>query len=78
MSDLLDGTLDGWPVSLSIERDTGGKIYGGHCAAYTGDDDEPSPIEIQMSCSAITDTTHGVMTRRAILVKAKAMGFKPD
>lgn len=75
--ELTDGTLNGWPVSLMIEYDAGGVAYGAHCAAYTNEDDESSPLEIQTKCSDITDACYGLKPAVA-LRKAKSMGFVPD
>lgn len=78
MSDeLTEGTLEGWPVSLVIQYDIGGKAYGAQCAAYSGEDDETSPLEIQTKCSNITEACYGLKPAAA-LRKAKAMGFVPD
>jgi hypothetical protein len=77
MSDHFEGSLDNWPVSLQVTRDIGGKSYGAHCAAYTGNDDEESPIEIQNKCYDITDACEGLTPAKA-LKKAKSMGFVID
>jgi hypothetical protein len=77
MNDQVEGTLDGWPVSLQIQRDIGGSAYGAHCAAYAGENDEESPISIQSKCYDITDACDGLKPSAA-LRKAKSMGFIPD
>lgn len=76
---LVDGTLDGWPVSLEfLEHFEGSGIYGGHCAPYTQEDDTASPDAVMEKCHQITDATDGMTKRRSILAKAKAMGFVED
>lgn len=77
MGDLIDGKIDGWPVSLLIERDAGGRAYGAHCAAYTGENDESAPDSVQDKCSDITDACEG-SAPAAALRKAKRLGFVPD
>lgn len=79
MDDLIDGTLDGWPVSLMyLEHFQGSGIYGGHCCTYTDNEDNSAPMEIQVKCHNITDSTDGMTKRKIILAKAKSMGFIPD
>lgn len=81
MDDLIDGTIEGWPVSLMyMEAWQGSGIYGGHCAPYTDAEDNSAPehLNIQERCHAITDATDGMSRRRSILAKAKTMGFVPD
>lgn len=77
MDDLTDGTIDGWPVGLSIERDAGNVAFGAHCAPYTDEDDNSAPDEIMTKCHAITDACYGLKPAAAMR-KAKAMGFTPD
>jgi hypothetical protein len=76
VSDLIDGKLNGWPVSLMIQRDAGGKVFGLHCAAYTKDDKEP-PTEISDLAYDITDACDGLTPAKAIK-KAVSLGFVPD
>lgn len=79
MDDLIDGTLNGWPVSLMyLEHWQGSGIYGGHCCAYTQEDDTSAPDDIVIKCHNITDATYGMTKRKSILAKAKSMGFVPD
>lgn len=78
MSELIDGTIDGWPVSIMIEHDSGGKIYEGHCCAYTNKNDEPASDQIKDKCEAITEATHGMSRRSVILARAKKLGFVED
>ena len=80
MDDLIDGTLDGFPVSLLIQRDLGGKSYGAHCCAYASydlDEDVSADMKLQDKCSDITDACYGLTPAKA-LAKAKKMGFVPD
>jgi hypothetical protein len=77
MKDLIDGTITGWPVSLMIERDVGGKSYGAHCAVYTNENDDSAPVAVEMQCNNITDACDGLKPSAA-LRKAKSMGFIPD
>jgi hypothetical protein len=80
MDDLIDGTLDGWPVSLLIERDAGGKAYGAHCCAYASselDDAIETDTALREKCDDITDACEGLTPAKAVR-KAKAMGFVPD
>lgn len=74
MSDLINGTFNGWPVSLMIERDAGGKAYGAHCAPYTGPDDETAPDDIAAACAAISDACDG-KPPGAALRAARKLGF---
>jgi hypothetical protein len=75
--DHTEGTLNGWPVSLQIQRDLGGVAHGAHCAAYSGNNDEPSPLDIQTRCEEITDACDGLKPAAAMR-KARSMGFVPD
>lgn len=77
VDDLTEGTIDGWPVYLAVERDLGQAAYGMHCAPYTGEDDEPSPDAIMSKCWDITDACYGLKPAAA-LRRAKSMGFVPD
>lgn len=80
MSDLIDGTIDGHPVSLMIEFDAGGKAFGANCAAYASpelDDDIDAEFRLKSKCEDITDACYGLKPAAA-LRKAKSMGFVPD
>jgi hypothetical protein len=80
MDDLIDGTIDSFPVSLLIQRDNGGKAYGAHCCAYASpelDDDIEAETALRGKCDDITDACDGLKPTAA-LRKAKAMGFVPD
>jgi len=83
MSDLVDGTIDGWPVSIEILRHyIGAPAYGAHCAPYTREntetgEDDSAPEEVWTKCYAITDACDGLKPAAA-LRKAKRMGFVPD
>ncbi len=78
MDDLIDGTLQGWPVSIEMLRHhIGAPYYGAHCAAYSGEDDAPAPDEIVVKCHEVTDACDGLKPTAA-LRKAKSMGFVPD
>lgn len=77
MDDLIDGTISGWPVSLLIERDAGSSAFGAHCAAYSDEDENSAPDDIQGKCSDISDACNGLKPAAA-LRKAKSMGFVPD
>lgn len=72
--DLIDGTLSGWPVSILVERDLGGKAFGIHCCPYTNEKDENAPDEIWDACDTITGDGSPVKLVR----KALALGFVPD
>ena len=71
MTDLIEGRLKGWPVSLMVERD-----YS-QCAPYTGSNDEEASDDIMELCHSITDACDGLTPAKA-LKKAKAMGFVAD
>jgi hypothetical protein len=80
MDDLIEGTLDGHPVSLLIQRDAGGKSFGAHCCAYASpelDDDIDADIALKGKCDDITDACDGLRPAAA-LRKAKTMGFVPE
>lgn len=78
MSDLIDGTLDGWPVSLMIERGwSGAPACGAHCCAYSGENDEPAPDAVVSKCYAITDACQDGPPSKSLRT-AKRMGFVPD
>lgn len=77
MEDLIDGTLDGWPVSLMIERDLGNRAYGAQCAPYTDNDDNSASEDIMTKCQMITDACYDLTPAKAVK-KAKSMGFVPD
>lgn len=75
--DHTEGMLDGWPVSLQIQRDLGGVAHGAHCAAYTDDDDNSAPDVVRAKCEEITDACDGLKPTAAMR-KAQSMGFVPD
>lgn len=82
MDDLIDGTIDGWDVSLLIERDLGNVAFGAHCCPYTmpdarTGDDVSAPDTIWDKCDAITSACAGLKPT-ASLRKAKSLGFVPD
>lgn len=76
-SDLIDGTLNDWPVSLLVQYTRGGKAAGAHCAPYAGAGDEESPLSIVDLCHDITDACEG-LGFEAALCKAREFGFTPD
>jgi hypothetical protein len=82
MDDLIDGTINGWPVSLLIERDLGDVAYGANCSPYTKEceytgEDLGAPDDIWDACYAITDACGGLKPKAA-LCKAAKLGFVPD
>lgn len=78
MNDLIDGTIQGWPASLMLERAWIGAPYtGAHCCMYTDEDDNSAPFELHQLCYSITDACDGLSPKRA-LAKAMSMGFVPD
>lgn len=74
MSDIVDGTINGWPVSIMIERDAGGRAFGIQCAPYTDQNDNPASAAIEMLCDEIS----GEGQPRRLIERAKKLGFVPD
>ena len=74
MQDLIDGTINGWPVSIMVERDLGDCAYGIHCCPYTNENDESAPDEIWDACDKIT----GDGRPKRLVQRALTLGFVPD
>lgn len=74
MADLIDGTIQGWPVSIMVERDLGGLAFGIQCVPYTDENDNPAPQEVEMMCDEIS--SDGTPSR--LIARAKKLGFVPD
>ena len=81
MDDLVDGTLNGFSVSILIERDAGGKSYGAHCCPYGSPELDEATHEQAMAlhakCDEITDACDGLRPAAAVK-KAILLGFVPS
>ena len=73
MDDLIDGTIDGWPVSVQLIRNPGEPFVTLHAAPYTGQDDEPVPQEIMRKCM---DMPEQAKDRREAMRLLRATGFE--
>lgn len=74
MRDFIDGTIKGWPCNIMVQHDAGGRAYGIQCAAYTNEDGESAPDDIQ----AIIEEIEWEGRPADLLKKAKKLGFVPD
>jgi hypothetical protein len=73
--DLVNGTLQGWPVSFIAEHFPG-QGWDLNLAPYSGPDDESCSDEVLTACHEVSDMHHKTKADvRAALVR---VGFKPD
>lgn len=75
MDDLIDGTVDGWPCSVTLMRNPGEKWVGVHAAAYTDEDDNSAPHETYLRIETINGD---FPDRRSAMRFIKKLGFVPS
>lgn len=73
MDELIDGTIQGWPVSAQIMTNPGQPGWVGlHVAAYTDEDDNSAPREVQQIIAGIAEDHPN---RRSAMTALRAAGF---
>jgi hypothetical protein len=77
--ELVDGTLDGWPVSF-IATDYGVQGWELHLSAYSGENDEPAPDEVVDKSADACAAVSTIRKARKANVRGiiEAVGFVKD